>query len=82
MLLHKNITDRFSLIHLNARSLNKNLDHLIVYLDTLKYSFDIITVTETWANSNNMTFFCVFQDITLYLKAGRKDEVVVLQSCA
>ena len=59
MLLHKSITNNFSLVHLNARSLNKNLDHLSVYLDTLKYSFDIIIVTETLANSDNMTFLSI-----------------------
>ena len=38
----------FSIIHINARSLNKNFDELQLLLSTFNYDFDIIAVSETW----------------------------------
>ena len=43
-----------SVIHLNARSLNRNF-HKIMGLHALKCSFDIIAKTETWADQTNST---------------------------
>ena len=41
-------------IHLNIRSLPKNGDTLIAYLDTLNHQFDIICLSETWLNKNRL----------------------------
>ena len=37
-------------MHINARSLSKNFDHLNIYLTSLSHMFSVIAVTETWAN--------------------------------
>ena len=42
----------FSLLHFNARSLNKNFQKIKEYLGDLKLSFDIIAISETWAEPN------------------------------
>ena len=42
----------FSPIHFNARSLSKNFQKIKEYLDDLKLSFDIIAISETWAEPN------------------------------
>ena len=40
----------FSIIHFNCRSLNSNHDKIEHYLHELSYKFDVIAMTETWAN--------------------------------
>ena len=48
----------FSLLHVNARSLNKNYDDLSTFLTTLKnFRFSVIGVTETWLHSNSPPIF-------------------------
>lgn len=39
-----------NLFHLNIRSLNKNLDELLILLDSLKTEFQVIVLSETWLN--------------------------------
>ena len=41
----------FKLIHVNVRSLPKNGNTLVAYLETLKLKFDIVCFSETWLNS-------------------------------
>ena len=41
----------FSLIHLNARSIKKNMLDVVHVLDSLTLNFDVIAVTETWLES-------------------------------
>ena len=53
-----NFTKYFSLLHLNARSLNKNFDALELLLTSVKhFPFSIIGITETWLNSNSPAMF-------------------------
>lgn len=40
--------DKFSLLNINIRSIAKNFDNLKSMLHELKFSFQIICVTETW----------------------------------
>ena len=54
MLIKINIDNNFSVLHVNARSLHKNLDYLQVYLRTLNHNFSIIAISETWANNDSM----------------------------
>ena len=42
----------FSLLHLNARSLPKNVDQFKDLISSLGYNFDIMAISETWFNSN------------------------------
>ena len=54
--VHSNIKDglndeiggNFSIIHLNIRSVKKNFDEFLVYLELVKESIDIIVLSETW----------------------------------
>ena len=37
-----------NIFHVNIRSLHKNGDELLAYLETLNLSFDVICITESW----------------------------------
>lgn len=37
-----------AVIHINARSINKNYNNILLMLSSLTLKFDIITITETW----------------------------------
>ena len=52
-LIQRNIDNKFSILHVNARSLHKNLDYLQVYLRTLNHNFSVIAVSDTWASNDN-----------------------------
>ena len=47
----------FSLLHLNIRSLTNKFDSFKNLIDTLDIPFQIIGLTETWLNDNNMDCF-------------------------
>lgn len=48
-LIQKNVNDTtFSIFHNNIRSINKNMNELLIMLDKLQYNFDCIILTETW----------------------------------
>ena len=55
MLIQRNIDNNFSVLHVNARNLHKNLDYLQVYLRTLNHNFSVIAISETWANNDSMS---------------------------
>ena len=44
----------FSLLHVNIRSVPKNLNSLTNYLETLKHKFSIIGLSETWLKDHNV----------------------------
>lgn len=52
-----NKTNKFALLHLNIRSVPKNLHNLSSYLQCLDMSFDIIGLTETWINETNKNLY-------------------------
>lgn len=63
----KNLTSSncFSLIHINARSLNKNIESISHLIDSVYLNFNITGITETWikessslVNINNYEFIC------------------------
>ena len=43
-----NIFNKFSLLHINARSLLRKLDYLQVLLEVANVKFDVIALSETW----------------------------------
>lgn len=43
----------FSILHINARSLIKNLDNILLFKNGLSHKFSVIAVTETWTNEDN-----------------------------
>jgi hypothetical protein len=46
----------FSIIHINARSLSKNIEMLHTYLHLLHHQFTVVAVTETWGTESNSDF--------------------------
>jgi hypothetical protein len=57
MISNTSLATNFSLIHINARSLVKNLNQLLLYLESLVHKFTIIAVSETWGNDYNDQLF-------------------------
>ena len=45
-------SDFFGVLHINIRSVNKNLDEFILFVDRLEVEFSVIVLTETWLNPN------------------------------
>jgi hypothetical protein len=52
MIIKESMRTNFSILHLNARSLIKNLKTIVDYLNSLKHKFTVIAVTETWAKKD------------------------------
>ena len=68
-----NYIDYFSLLHINARSLNKFFDAIELFRTSVKeFSFSVIGITETWLNSNspcnNVPFY---KTMNSYIRADR-----------
>ena len=54
---NKNNLFNFNIININIRSLKKNCDKLIMFLNTFDDHFDIVSITETWLSDNNIFIF-------------------------
>ena len=50
----KNCTDYVNILHLNARSLNKNYDQVVSLIKSFPKIPDVLCISETWLNSNNV----------------------------
>lgn len=48
-----NVVNNFDILHVNARSLNKNYDELVSLLSCLKHTFSVIGISETWLKSTS-----------------------------
>ena len=44
-------------MHVNICSFNKNLDNLLILLQSLKYKFSILAICENWENNSNIDIF-------------------------
>ena len=53
----KCIEERFSLIHMNIRSIPKNLEYFSRFLKSLNYTFTVIGISETWLKETNANCF-------------------------
>ena len=49
----------FSLLHVNARSLFKNIDQLVLYWNGLTHSISVIAISETWSISDNQQLLAI-----------------------
>ena len=49
----------FSVIHLNIRSISRNLNAFETYLKNLAHKFTVLGLTETWLNNSNFKSFCL-----------------------
>ena len=52
-----NIENKFSIVHFNARSIGKNFTEITEFLNELKYTFDIIAISESWLDDKTATEF-------------------------
>ena len=52
--------DKFSVLHLNIRSLEKNIDSLGILLLQLNLSFKATYLTETWCEQENQWKYSLF----------------------
>ena len=50
-------SDKFSIFHVNMRSIPNNLDKLIYYLEGIQHTFNIIAISETWLQEHNKTLY-------------------------
>ena len=69
-----NETDKdshLSILNLNARSLIKNFFEFISIINTFPYSFDLITIEETWIN-NDLEHLVNIDNYTLITKHKQK----------
>ena len=48
-----NVSGRLSIRHLNIRSINKNMDNLLMLLHMLKHKFSVIAIIEAWETATN-----------------------------
>ena len=46
-----------SIVHLNIRSLRKNMENFKIFLNSISHDFDIICLTETWCKEENIPQF-------------------------
>ena len=46
-------SNKLNILHINSRSLPKNIDNITAFLNSLSVSPDILAVTETWLNDTN-----------------------------
>ena len=56
-ILKENTVGKLSILHGNIRSLNKNLDNLLILLQLLQYKFSILAICETWETNSNVDIF-------------------------
>ena len=59
--VEKLLENLFSVYHINIRSLNKNFDKLLEFLSIMKNEFDIIAISETWCNDDNININSLYQ---------------------
>ena len=47
---------KFSVLHINARSLFKNFDNILLFINSLDHKFSIIAISETWLDDFKQKF--------------------------
>ena len=67
----KSVSD-LSLIHFNARSLDKNIQKIKDTIDDLKLSFDIIAISETWAEADTIDGFTISGYEAFHIVRGQR----------
>lgn len=50
-------SSNFSILHINARSLNKNIENVSQLVNTINLKFTAIAITETWAHPDSVSSF-------------------------
>jgi hypothetical protein len=72
-ILTENIVGRLTILHVNVRSLNKNLDNLLILLKLLKFHFSIIAISESWETELNVDLFHIpgYEKVSALRQNGR-----------
>lgn len=55
--LNNQTTNKLNILHMNSRSLPRNIDKITAFLSTLAIPPDILAITETWLTDTNKDFF-------------------------
>ena len=55
-----NLSENFSIIHLNIRSLHKNIDKLKDFLNNIKRKFSVNVLSETWIDDDKADMNSLF----------------------
>ena len=59
--VEKLLENSFSVYHINIRSLNKNFDKLLEFLSIMNNEFDILAISGTWCNDDNININSFYQ---------------------
>ena len=57
--LNSSFSQALSVLHINARSLAKNFDHLVTLITQCKVAFDIICISESWLSESLVDNFAI-----------------------
>ena len=68
-------SNSFSILHLNIRSLNKNMENFKIFLSKFSHEFDVICLTETWCKENEISQFHLpnFKAIHQFRNSGKEN---------
>ena len=75
-LFRSRVSASLSLCHINIRSLNRNLDNFIMFIESLEFEFSVLCFSETWLRDDN----CDLYGIPGYsICEKRRNNVVVVE---
>ena len=80
-MLTKNNTNGLSVIHFDVRSLNANVHNIMHTLQTLNINFDIIAISETWAESKVTTEYDLPHYLVFHMERHYKNGGGVALRC-
>ena len=49
----RNYNSKMSVLHINARSINKNFDNVMLLINSIKITFKVIAISETWIDDKH-----------------------------
>ena len=67
--------DNYSFIHLNIRSVMKNMSHFVNYLQNIHHKFTFIGLSETWINEGTADLFSINGYVCEHLDHVNAEEV-------
>ena len=76
---NERLDTKMSLFHMNIKSLPKHFDEFQLYLDSIKFKFSIIGLTETWLDENKHGLYEL--DNYISVKKFRKEKGVEEYHC-
>lgn len=80
----KQTSTKFSVLHVNARSLLKNFENILLFIHSLNYKFSVIAISETWLDDfkQNLVHIDGYNLITKHRQDDRGGGVALyIDSC-